>query len=209
MIQDLVLDGKPTKPAIGQVHSRVTAQRPFRADREHIKIVRLKKAGQEVLARTGNFLVARYLRVAVAERRTLSFGMLPPRAGRRKVSVNPLCAMLTVSRLLCGQGNRTNAAGLGRSINCGSNSFALGIGRTAPRPHHGIFCSPSICETTGAEKLLGSCRRTGTVRNGTRPYAASYRPRETGSAADIKQATRAIELAFKMNARHACQQATF
>src|ERR1700740_2558427 len=36
VIRDLVLNREPTKPAIGKVHSHVTAQRPLRADREHV-----------------------------------------------------------------------------------------------------------------------------------------------------------------------------
>ena len=36
VIWDLVLNREPAKPAIGKVHSHITAQRPLRADREHI-----------------------------------------------------------------------------------------------------------------------------------------------------------------------------
>ena len=36
MVGDLVLDAQAAEPAIGQVHLHLAAQRPFRADREHI-----------------------------------------------------------------------------------------------------------------------------------------------------------------------------
>src|SRR6266851_6324261 len=36
MIRDLVLDREPAKPTIGEVHLHITAQRPLRADREHV-----------------------------------------------------------------------------------------------------------------------------------------------------------------------------
>src|SRR5215472_15890619 len=35
MIRDLVFNREPTKPAIGKVHSHITAQRPLRSDRKH------------------------------------------------------------------------------------------------------------------------------------------------------------------------------
>ena len=36
MVRDLVRDAQTAEPAIGQVHLHFTAQRPFRADREHV-----------------------------------------------------------------------------------------------------------------------------------------------------------------------------
>ena len=36
MIRDPVLNREPAKPAIGQVHGHLTAERPLRADAEHI-----------------------------------------------------------------------------------------------------------------------------------------------------------------------------
>src|SRR5262249_6147892 len=36
MIWDLVFNREPTKPAIGKVHSHITAQRPLRSDRKHV-----------------------------------------------------------------------------------------------------------------------------------------------------------------------------
>jgi hypothetical protein len=36
MIRNLVLNGEPAKPAIGQINPHLTAQRPFRADRQHV-----------------------------------------------------------------------------------------------------------------------------------------------------------------------------
>src|SRR5262249_29044529 len=34
--RDLVFNREPTKPAIGKVHSYITAQRPLRSDRKHV-----------------------------------------------------------------------------------------------------------------------------------------------------------------------------
>src|SRR5262245_11343653 len=36
VIRDLVLNREPTKPAIGEVHSHITAQRSLRANRKHV-----------------------------------------------------------------------------------------------------------------------------------------------------------------------------
>src|SRR5512147_3335219 len=36
VIRDLVLQREPTKPAIGKVHSHITAKRPLRSDRKHV-----------------------------------------------------------------------------------------------------------------------------------------------------------------------------